>query len=324
MARRRSSDYDYGYGYFPPSRPRAAEGGIVAESQRGGFGKSWWAKRWIAVLEGFRIGARLGRGRSYARSGQVLDVTVQKGRVTARVQGSRAKPYGVDIQVKPLTRAQWEKVGAALSRQVLFAAKLLAGEMPQDIETAFAEARVSLFPERAGDLATDCSCPDWSNPCKHVAAVYYLLGEEFDRDPFLIFRLRGLEREDLTTLLGGAGGASTGEPATGLAGAEGSGAAAPEPLPAAPETFWGRRPADEDRVGPVSPPAVSAALLRRLGPFPFWRGQARPADTLEDVYRAAALRGLEILAGGCAPEEAAAPPDPKSVRARPVRKRVPR
>ncbi|MBE0618507.1 MAG: SWIM zinc finger family protein, partial [Proteobacteria bacterium] len=229
MARKLSGDYDYDYGYFPPSRPRAAAGGIVAASQRGGFGKSWWAKRWIAVLEGFRIGARLGRGRSYARSGQVLDIDVEKGRVTAWVQGSRAKPYGVTIQVKPLTRAAWEKVGAVLCRQALFAAKLLAGEMPQDIETAFAEARVSLFPERAGDLATDCSCPDWSNPCKHIAAVYYLLGEEFDRDPFLIFRLRGLERAELTALVGGAGGASPEEPATESAGGAGSGPAAPEP-----------------------------------------------------------------------------------------------
>ncbi len=310
-------DRFYDYGYFPPSRPRAAAGGIKAESQRGGFGRSWWAKRWIAVLEGFRIGARLGRGRSYARSGQVLDVTVEKGRVTAQVQGSRAKPYGVTIQVKPLTRPQWEKVGAVLSRQALFAAKLLAGEMPPDIETAFAEARVSLFPERVGDLATDCSCPDWSNPCKHVAAVYYLLGEEFDRDPFLIFRLRGLERGELGTLLGGPG---TGEPAADPAGESGPGAAAPAPLPADPEAFWGGRPAGEGRLGPPSPPTVSAALLRRLGPFPFWRGEARPAHALEHVYRAAALRGLEILAGGGAPEEVTAPSDPKLVRARPARK----
>ena len=91
---------------------------------------------------------------------------------------------------------------SALARQAIFAAKLLAGEMPQDIETVFEEAGLSLFPAKLGDLETDCSCPDWSNPCKHIAAVYYLLGEEFDRDPFLIFTLRGMDRDELVALLG--------------------------------------------------------------------------------------------------------------------------
>ena len=88
--------------YFEPSRPREAKGGIKAQSGRGGFGRSWWARRWIEVLEGFDLGARLGRGRSYARRGQVLSVDVEKGAVTARVQGSRAPPYRVEIKVKTL------------------------------------------------------------------------------------------------------------------------------------------------------------------------------------------------------------------------------
>src|SRR5438128_9744848 len=84
----------------------------------------------------------------------------------------------------------------------MYAAKLTSGEMPNDIETVFRSASLSLFPEKRKDLKTDCSCPDWSNPCKHVAAVYYLLGEEFDRDPFLIFKMRGLARDELVGLLG--------------------------------------------------------------------------------------------------------------------------
>src|SRR5262249_29560519 len=172
--------------FFPRSRPRAAKGGIKSQSKRGAFGQSWWAKRWIAVLESFDIGARLGRGRSYARGGQVLSIDVAKGEVTARVQGSRPKPYDVTIEVKTLTAGEWDRLVLALSGQALFVAKLLAGEMPQDIEQVFTEAGLSLFPQKSRDLLTDCSCPDWSNPCKHVAAVYYLLGEEFDRDPFLL------------------------------------------------------------------------------------------------------------------------------------------
>src|SRR5262249_59266922 len=110
----------------------------------------------------------------------------------------------VEIGVKVLTKPQWAKVVAALKQQALFTAKLLAGEMPQDIEQVFRDAKLSLFPEKKGDLTTECSCPDWSNPCKHIAAVYYLLGGEFDRDPFLLFPLRGLDREGLLRRLGGA------------------------------------------------------------------------------------------------------------------------
>src|SRR5207244_1185349 len=96
-----------------------------------------------------------------------------------------------------LSNRDWAKLTKTLIGQARFTAKLLAGEMPVDIEQVFRDARLSLFPQRRDDLKTSCSCPDWSNPCKHVAAVYYLIGEEFDRDPFLIFQLRGLTREEL-------------------------------------------------------------------------------------------------------------------------------
>jgi len=195
MARRRYSYYsDY---YFPPSRPLEAEGGIKARSKRGDFAKNWWATRWITAMERLMDKGRLGRGRSYARKGQVLSIEETKGGVTARVQGSRRTPYKISIQVKALSDAQWEKVIDALTGQALFTAQLLAGEMPQDIEEAFAAAGVSLFPDRQGDLTTDCSCPDWANPCKHVAATHYILGEQFDEDPFLLFRLRGRSQEQI-------------------------------------------------------------------------------------------------------------------------------
>ncbi len=187
--------------YFQPSRPRAAKGGIKAQSKRGSFGQNWWAKRWIAVLESFDIGARLGRGRTYARQGQVLSINVGKGLVEAKVQGSRSTPYSITIKVRGLDNAEWKRLAREISSQAIFAAKLLAGEMPQDIEQAFEKAGLSLFPKKSGDLETNCSCPDWSNPCKHIAAVYYLLGEEFDRDPFLLFKLRGMNREEFIGLL---------------------------------------------------------------------------------------------------------------------------
>jgi uncharacterized Zn finger protein len=162
--------------YYPPSSPRKVKGGIKADSKLGAFGKNWWAKRWIAVLESFNMGARLGRGRSYARRGQVISIDIDRGVVWAEVQGSRVNPYRVSIKVKTLSKAKWGRLADILSERAIFAAKLLAGEMPGDIEDAFTEAGLSLFPEKRSDLKTDCSCPDWANPCKHIAAVYYLLG----------------------------------------------------------------------------------------------------------------------------------------------------
>jgi len=143
------------------------------------------------------MGSRLVRGRRYARGGQVLELLVEPGEVRASVQGSRAKPYKIAIRVLQLSEKDWVRVENALASRAIFLAKLLAGEMPLDIEDAFGECQVSLFPTSARDLATDCSCPDWANPCKHIAATYYLLAEAFDDDPFLILRWRGRTKEQL-------------------------------------------------------------------------------------------------------------------------------
>lgn len=282
------------YPRYPRSRPRQAKGGIKAQSKRGAFGQSWWAQRWIGVLESFDIGARLGRGRSYARGGQVLSVDIAKGVVKAKVQGSRPAPYAVTIKVKNLSAADWKKLAKALAGQPLFVAKLLAGEMPQDIETAFTPLGLSLFPEKLGDLATECSCPDWSNPCKHIAAVYYLLGEEFDRDPFLVFKLRGLTREELIQQLGGAADKASEPPATP---AEETVPAPPEPLSADAARFWNGSQLPADFFGEVQIAPVAAALPKRLGNFPFWRGTQRFLDAIEPAYREGAKRGLEVFLG---------------------------
>ena len=272
---------------YPPSKPRKAVGGIKAKSQKGGFGESWWAKRWIEVLEGFDIGSRLARGRSYARNGQVLSIAIGPGRVTAQVQGSRPKPYDVAILVKPLSAGDWTKIIDALGRQAYFAAKLLAGEMPRDIEPLFREVGLSLFPAQLGDLTTKCSCPDWSNPCKHIAAAYYLIGEEFDRDPFLLFTLRGLDRDALLSRLGPVDpGPVAPRPAP------------PEPLNPGLTAFWdGPSSRPDDPFGIVEIPPEAAPLPRRLGAFPFWRGETPFLDTLRPSYATASPRGLDTFLG---------------------------
>ncbi len=294
MANRWSRKERWSERYFAPSRPLKAEGGIKAQSKRGGFGESWWAKRWIQVLEGFEIGARLSRGRSYARNGQVLSIAIDKGRVTAKVQGSRPKPYDITMEVKTLSDGDWSKVVDALGRQALFAAKLLAGEMPQDIEPVFAEVGLSLFPAKLLDLKTACSCPDWSNPCKHIAAAYYLLGEEFDRDPFLIFALRGMSREALLERLGAKSG---GELKSEIAPAASVRAA--EPLGVGMVEFWdGIASVRNDESAPVVEiPREAGPLVRRLGGFPFWRGEVPILEALSAMYAAASQRGMEVYVG---------------------------
>jgi uncharacterized Zn finger protein len=277
------------WGYFPPSRPLAAKGGIRSQSKRGRFGESWWAKRWISVLESFNLGGRLQRGRSYARNGQVLSIDVEKGTVTARVQGSRPQPYMVAIGVKTLSEKDWRKIAEAISTQAIFAAKLLGGEMPQEIESLFQGAGFTLFPGVSRDLKTECSCPDWSNPCKHIAAVYYLLGEQFDADPFLILKMRGMPREEFLRLIGESGiaAAQSNEPEL-----------PPEPLPASPEAFWATGELPQDLLGPVPGQPVGAALPKRLGGFPFWRGSENLLDVLESIYVRAGAKASEMLGGG--------------------------
>ena len=202
--------------HFKPSRPKETRNGIKARNQRGAFAQSWWAQRWISALERLVDTGRLIRGRNYARKGQVLSIEETKEGIEAKVQGSRRLPYKIKIQIATLSDAQWDMVIDALAEQAIFTAQLLAGEMPREIESAFEVANVSLFPTRRDDLITDCSCPDYSNPCKHIAAAHYILGERFDEDPFLIFRLRGRTQEQVMAglRLRRAGNAKMGEDET--------------------------------------------------------------------------------------------------------------
>jgi uncharacterized Zn finger protein len=290
----------YDYPYFKPSIPREARGGIKAQSKRGTFGESWWARRWIVVLESFNIGARLGRGRSYARRGQVLSIEIDKGKVLAKVQGSRPKPYHIKLEVKTLSVSDWQKLAKILSRQAIFSAKLLMGEMPLDIEKAFKEAGLSLFPEKLKDLETTCSCPDWSNPCKHIAAVYYLLAEEFERDPFLIFKLRGMNREDLIPMLSRPG------KKTALRKAEPKKELRYEDeitLTSDISKFWNGEPIPDDIFGEVCIPSIAAALPKRLGSFPFWRAEEKFLDVMESIYERASTVGLRVFLGEGISEE---------------------
>jgi uncharacterized Zn finger protein len=279
------------------SMPRRPANGIKAQTQTGKFGKTWWASRWLAALERLIDATRLSRGRSYARSGQVVKLEIGRDGVEARVQGSRVTPYKLNIKFRPLSDAEWEKVTDAIAAQALYAAKLLAGEMPEQIQEVFEAAGASLFPTKGNDLETDCTCPDWANPCKHVAAVYYLLGERFDADPFLIFEMRGRSKDDIIADL-----RTRRMVELALDTPEGEEQVADEaetvlPLEQSLDTFWSVPEAALTMPMDFTPPAVHGLPIKRLGPPPFWPSKAEFTELMEQAYEEIAARALRMVMG---------------------------
>jgi uncharacterized Zn finger protein len=263
-------------GWFEAGKPIEVEGGIKARSTRGRIGEQWWSRRFVDILEGICPPGRLARGRTYARKGQVLDMSVAPGVVRAGVQGSRPDPYRVAITIERYGGEAWAQVEDALAARALFRAKLLAGEMPREIVEVFDSLGMPLFPTA---LDMTCSCPDWSVPCKHLSAVLYLLGEAFDDDPFLVLAWRGRDRETLLAALRRTADAEAAE--------------APDPLDA-PDVPLEDRLADYFTSGtslarlrdlPGGPTAPPELLLRALDPPPVVVRHIPLVDLLRPVYR---------------------------------------
>ena len=289
MARRRSY---YDFYHYEPTTPIEVEGGIKARSRRGKFVKNWWATRWIEALAQLMDAGRLQRGRGYARRGQVVSLEEGTGGIKAREQGTRRTPYKVTIQVEPLSDEAWKRVIDELAGQALFAASLLAGEMPEDIEEAFSAAGVSLFPSRRSDLTTDCSCPDWANPCKHIAAVHYILGERFDEDPFMIFRLRGRTQDQI---LAGLRRRRSGELDLEEEEAE-EVSEQVRPLEESMDAFWMLGASLEDFSVTIQAPSIAMPLLKRLGD-PGFLGEISRQELLTPAYEAISKAALATAFG---------------------------
>jgi uncharacterized Zn finger protein len=278
-------------------------------------GTTWWGQHWIAALEHVLSGdsGRLARGRTYARAGRVHDLAVSRGEVAAKVTGSRPKPYRTTIELAQLTDAAWAAAISVMAGKAQFSAELLAGEMPKDIDDAFRAARASLFPQRRSDLATSCSCPDDGDPCKHIAATHYILGEAMDRDPFLLFELRGRTKaqvlEALRAARSGAGGTTR-----------------------APPKKRGRSreevdPSDYDRPrGGHLPalhfsfdaPVAHGSLLRQLGTPAAWQGES-PEATLAPLLQRAAETARRIAMAEPAPDAEESRAEPATSTKRPAK-----
>lgn len=281
------------WNYYAPAKPKKVKNGIKAKSQRGTIGETWWSKRWIDTLESFHLSSRLIRGRSYARRGQVISIDVEKGVVTAQVQGTRKKPYDVKIKLNTLSDKKWDKTADVMASRAIFTAKLLAGEMPHDIEDAFENASTSLFPKTGKGLKTSCSCPDWANPCKHIAAVYYLLAERFDEDPFLIFKLRGRTKDEIIKNLREKRYTVEKDESKNPTRKKDLIKKEQKKLEECLDHFWHTGKEIQSFSLNLAPPEIKNAVLKRLGNAPFHIGKSNIVSILEKGYTLASEAALK-------------------------------
>jgi uncharacterized Zn finger protein len=269
-------------------RPKKAPPADGIKLKKGGT--TWWGEQWIAALTEVLSGdsARLSRGRTYARAGRVHELVVKGGKVTAKVTGSRATPYKVSIELAQLSDSVWKRAVAGMTERVKFAAELLAGHMPTDIDEVFEVDRASLFPQRRADLKTACSCPDCGDPCKHVAATHYVLGEALDGDPFLLFELRGRSREQMLAELRAArsGGTTRADP-------EPRGETEPATVEldlVSAEAYDALRTPLGELHFAFEADVQSGAMLRQLGTPAGWSCEASPEALLGPLLQAASER----------------------------------
>ncbi len=276
------------------------------------YAKTWWGQRFIEALENFTDSGRLARGRSYSSDNRIKQWLLKDGKVEAKLRGNvnpyfgvyKEPTYRVSVQMTRLSETQWHKIIQQLAQRASFISRLLLNEIPENIETVFRDVGVHLLPNSYKDFKVSCDCPDYAVPCKHIAGVCYRLAGQFDRDPFLLFEMRGLAPEKLLQDLALS-------PLGKVLSDAKSGAAAelgpvesfytrPRLTEIPDETslksFWqGRQPLPKS-IEPSQPAAVPAMLIKKCGDFPaFWQKQNSFTEVMEDFYlrmRKTTLKGL--------------------------------
>jgi len=261
--------------------------------------RTWWGQEFIGAIEHLTDSGRLSRGRSYSSDRRIKHIEIDAGFVQAHIRGNVNSYFGIyeeptyitTVEIEPISRAKWAIAIALMASKAGTISRLLLGEIPDNIEASFATVDLHLLPASRQDFTTSCSCPDFSNPCKHVAGVFYYIAAQLDQDPFLLFELRGLPREELKAELAKTplGQALSTEVVT---------PQAPEPVEhyyTRPEAlpveelslkaFWqGEKPLPQT-VESVSPSAVPAILVKKQGDFPaFWQRNNSFVDAMEGLY----------------------------------------
>jgi uncharacterized Zn finger protein len=258
--------------------------------------REWWVQRWIEVLESFGWARRMERARIYAREGNVLRLEFREAKVIARVQGSAPEPYEVSLNLDPFDAEQWGYIVESMAAEAIYSAKLLAGEMPTTIETVFTTNGLSLFPFTKFDIHSECNCPDPVNPCKHIGAVYYLLGDRFSQDPFVLFQLRGRSKAAILEALRQQRQQH-----------HQSDDALPEAPPVKPlssDRFWQYDAPLDPSLVVIVPPASQETVLDILGNIPGETDEAA-LQALRSIYATASLAavGQAMNVGASEPTE---------------------
>jgi uncharacterized Zn finger protein len=271
------------------------------------FSRTWWGKKFIEALEQFNDAGRLSRGRSYARNDKVRSFEIKEGVVTAKVRGSVNPYYGVyteplyttTIEFQPISEAKWSAAIALIASRASLISRLLLNEIPNNIEDSFSLLGLHLLPRSREDFKSDCSCPDWSNPCKHIAGVYYLVAAELDRDPFLLFELRGLSRQDLQKelLKSPLGQALAVELQRSQRPPQSSPTyyTRPQTIAAHPESlrdFWQGAKRLPQTIEPLPETPVAGIPIKKQGDFPaFWQRENSFIEAMETIYRQVKTKG---------------------------------
>ncbi|MCC5603951.1 SWIM zinc finger family protein [Nostoc favosum] len=266
------------------------------------FSRTWWGDRFIQALEAFTDDNRLKRGRSYASGGKVKSLEIDLNKITAKVRGSvnpyfgvyKEPTYNIEIQITPIAKTRWNEAIQKLSSKASIISRLLLNEVPENIEDTFSNLGLHLLPHSSKDFKTKCSCPDYANPCKHIAGVYYLVASQLDNNPWLLFELRGLSKAELQTKLADSplGKALSEELNIKEMPLELSNSLYTKlekqslsKIPNAREFWLGtKRLPQTIEVATVS--SVSAILIKKQGDFPdFWHNDASFIETMEELYQ---------------------------------------
>ena len=276
------------------------------------YAKTWWGQRFIAALEDFTDSGRLARGRSYSTDNRIKQWLLQKGKVEAKLRGNinpyfgvyKEPTYKVSVEMTHLSDAQWQKVIKSLSQRASFIARLLLNEIPENIETVFADVGVHFLPNDYRDFKVACNCPDYEVPCKHIAGVCYRLAGQLDQDPFLLFEMRGLAPEKLLQQLASSPLGKVLSDAKSNAIDELQSVDSYYTRPVLAELpqeislkgFWqGVKPLPSS-IEPSQPATIPAMLIKKGGDFPaFWQKQNSFIEVMEDFYlrmRKNILKGL--------------------------------
>ncbi|MBW4621425.1 MAG: SWIM zinc finger family protein [Cyanosarcina radialis HA8281-LM2] len=267
--------------------------------------REWWAQQWIDLLETSRFKKRLERARNYARQGNILSVEFKGAKVLAKVQGTDPEPYQVSIALESFSDEDWGYVVETISQKAIFSAQLLAGDMPPNIQEVFGTNGLSLFPFTLSEVRSRCSCPDKVVPCKHIGAVYYLLGDRFSEDPFVLFQLRGRTKERILQALRQLRNASNPQ----LEAAEKTEtptAATSVVTPPNIDRFWQYDEPLDTSLVVIAPPPSSETVLDVLGPIPLasegaGNSESNPNEAigqyLEGVYQTVSQQAIMAAIG---------------------------